>query len=291
MKGIVLAGGTGTGLHPVTLGVSKQLLPVYDKPLVYYPISVLMLAGIRGILIITTKSDSSTFGRLLGNGSQFGVQFSYAIQEEPKGIAQAFVIAESFIGADNVCLVLGDNLFYGQGFTAKLLAASSRITGATIFAYQVTAPERFGVIEFDESFNALFIAEKPQQTKSDYVFTGLYFYDNQVVEIVKGLKPSPRGELEITDINKVYMKQQQLSVELLGRGFAWLDTSTPDSLLEASHFVQTIERRQGLKISRLEEIAYLTGGLSAEIIFERFKEQQNTYATYLKKVSFKILST
>lgn len=262
MKGIVLAGGSGTRLYPITKGVSKQLLPIYDKPMIYYTISVLMLAKIKEILIITTPEDQQSFQRLLGDGKQFGIELSYAIQPKPEGLAQAFTIGEEFIGDDDVCLILGDNIFYGQGFAEKIAKAKSKQQGATVFAYQVSDPSRFGIIEFDKDFNVLSIEEKPKEPKSKWAVTGLYFYDNQVVKIAKEVKPSTRGELEITCINNAYFEQSQLSVELLGRGFAWLDTGTHDSLIEAGQFVQTLEHRQGMKIACLEEIAYRNGWLS-----------------------------
>jgi glucose-1-phosphate thymidylyltransferase len=261
-KGIVLAGGSGTRLHPTTKGVSKQLLPIYDKPMIYYPLSVLMLAGIRDVLLISTPDDIAGYQRLLGDGADFGIRLQYAIQASPDGLAQAFIIGEEFIGQDSVCLVLGDNIFYGQGFSPLLQKAVQRTQGATVFGYQVKDPERFGVVEFDAQGKARSIEEKPTHPKSHYAVTGLYFYDNSVVQLAKQVKPSARGELEITSINQAYLEQGQLSVELLGRGFAWLDTGTHESLLQAGMFVETIEARQGYKIACLEEIAYHNGWLS-----------------------------
>ncbi|MBV4396257.1 glucose-1-phosphate thymidylyltransferase RfbA [Advenella alkanexedens] len=281
-KGIVLAGGSGTRLYPITKGVSKQLLPVYDKPMVYYPLSVLMLAGIRDILIISTPEDMHGYKRLLGDGSDYGINLSYAIQPSPDGLAQAFIIGEEFIGNESVCLVLGDNIFFGEGFGNKLEQAVGRKEGATVFGYHVQDPERFGVVEFDENFKAISIEEKPLQPKSNWAVTGLYFYDNQVVDIAKNVKPSARGELEITTINQMYLEQGTLNVELLGRGFAWLDTGTHGSLMEAGHFVQTIENRQGLKIACLEEIGYRNGWLSREELMEKIKPLAKTgYGQYL----------
>ena len=282
MKGIVLAGGSGTRLHPITLGVSKQLLPVYDKPMIYYPISVLMLAGIKDILLISTPQDLPQYRNLLGDGSQFGVNFSYAEQPTPDGLAQAFLIGEEFIGDDPVCLILGDNIFHGQHFTEKLQAAAEHSSGATVFGYWVKDPQRFGVIDFDEHGNALSIEEKPQHPKSSYAVTGLYFYDNSVVKIAKTIQPSPRGELEITDINNAYLQRGDLRVERFGRGFAWLDTGTHDSLLEASQYVQTIEHRQGLKVACLEEIAYNQGWIDSQLLLKRAQYFGKTgYGQYL----------
>lgn len=285
MKGIILAGGSGTRLYPITRGVSKQLLPIYDKPMIYYPLSVLMLAGIRDIMIITTPEDQSGFQRLLGDGSNFGVNLNYAIQPRPDGLAQAFLIGEQFIGNESVCLVLGDNIFYGQGFSPKLKQASSRKSGATVFGYQVRDPERFGVVEFDSNRKAISIEEKPAKPKSNYAVTGLYFYDNSVIDIAKNISPSARGELEITCVNREYLKLGLLNVEMLGRGFAWLDTGTYDSLLEASSFVQTIEHRQGFKVAVLEEIAYLNGWLTAEDIIRISSTMvKNSYGQYLAEL-------
>ena len=282
MKGIVLAGGSGTRLYPATLGVSKQLLPVYDKPMIYYPISALMLAGIRDILIISTPIDLPQYQRVLGSGEKFGVRFSYAVQESPDGLAQAFLIGEEFIGNDSVCLVLGDNIFYGQGFSPILKAAAARAQGATVFGYKVKDPERFGVVEFDASQRALSLEEKPSKPKSHYAVTGLYFYDNQVIDIARNVKPSARGELEITSVNQVYLERRQLHVDVLGRGFAWLDTGTHASLLEASHFVETVENRQGYKIACLEEIAWRSGWLDAEALRAAGKQLGKTdYGAYL----------
>lgn len=283
IKGIILAGGAGTRLHPITQGISKQLLPVYDKPMIYYPLSVLMLAGIKDILIITTPEDQAGFQRLLGDGAHFGVNLQYAVQPSPDGLAQAFIIGEDFIGNDRVALVLGDNLYFGQGFSPKLKDAAAREKGATVFGYQVKDPERFGVVEFDfENQKAISIEEKPKHPKSQYAVTGLYFYDNDVIDIAKNVKPSERGELEITSVNQAYLERGDLYVEMLGRGFAWLDTGTHESLLEAAQFISTIEKRQGFKVGCLEEIGYRNGWISdAQLIEAAEKYQKNEYGQYL----------
>jgi len=288
MKGIILAGGSGTRLYPITMGVSKQLLPIYDKPMIYYPLSVLMLAGIREILIITTPEDCDSFKRLLGDGSRFGIELTYTVQPSPDGLAQAFILGEDFIGGDDVCLVLGDNIFYGHGFSPKLKHAVDNAKnglGATVFGYQVKDPERFGVVEFDEQNKVISIEEKPTNPKSHYAVTGLYFYDNSVVKLAKQIEPSPRGELEITCLNELYLKQNNLNVEMLGRGFAWLDTGTHESLLEAAQFVETIEKRQGYKVACLEEIAFRNKWLTKEQVTELAQPLlKNGYGQYLLDV-------